>query len=151
MAKKVVKTAAFIQFEFPYLFPLKRSRFSSKPYPHEYDPKYNIRRKKEIAELYRAACGVCNRPEKIPRPNEVFVYVTLYSPLPKGKPKRIESEPFTVKPDGDNCLKGICDALNGVAWDDDAQVTIKQVIKARRTRKTIEKTAVEIHSPYWWA
>lgn len=28
----------------------------------------------------------------------------------------------TVKCDADNCLKAVCDALNGVAWRDDTQV-----------------------------
>lgn len=29
----------------------------------------------------------------------------------------------TLKCDADNCLKAICDALNGIAWNDDVQVT----------------------------
>ena len=28
-----------------------------------------------------------------------------------------------VKPDLDNIAKGICDALNGIAWKDDKQIT----------------------------
>jgi len=33
----------------------------------------------------------------------------------------------TIKPDGDNVIKAVCDGLNGVAWDDDVQVTDYQV------------------------
>ena len=32
--------------------------------------------------------------------------------------------PPTKKPDADNVVKIICDALNDVAWADDAQITV---------------------------
>lgn len=35
----------------------------------------------------------------------------------------------TVKPDWDNVGKIVCDALNGIAWHDDAQVTQATVRK----------------------
>lgn len=140
----------FITFEVPFVFPLKRSRWTPKPYPHEYDPASNRKYKKLIAAAYRDKCkelGIC---EKVPKPNEVFIYLTIYSPLPKSRPKRIDLEPYTVKPDGDNVSKGVLDALNGIAWDDDAQITVLYARKAPRTRETKEKTIIEIASPYRW-
>jgi len=48
----------------------------------------------------------------------------------------------TGKPDIDNVVKAIMDALNGIAWKDDAQVTSLQVVKrysaAPSTTVTIE-------------
>jgi Holliday junction resolvase RusA-like endonuclease len=35
----------------------------------------------------------------------------------------------TSKPDADNCIKGIFDAMNGIVWNDDKQVTDLHVIK----------------------
>ncbi|MDX5300155.1 MAG: RusA family crossover junction endodeoxyribonuclease [Gammaproteobacteria bacterium] len=35
----------------------------------------------------------------------------------------------TVKCDADNCLKAICDALNGVVWRDDTQVVNVSLVK----------------------
>ena len=35
----------------------------------------------------------------------------------------------TKKPDADNILKAVCDALNSLAWGDDAQVTSVKIIK----------------------
>ncbi|AKU43402.1 holliday junction resolvase [Bacillus phage Silence] len=62
--------------------------------------------------------------------------VTFYMPMPKnGKTSRkdaatgkryqvdvSENMPHVSKPDADNLLKGLFDALNGVIWEDDAQV-----------------------------
>lgn len=44
------------------------------------------------------------------------------------KPKSSKREYPTVKPDGDNLLKSILDAANGVLFNDDAQV-VKMVIE----------------------
>lgn len=62
-------------------------------------------------------------------------------------PKRKVREYPTVKPDGDNLLKAVKDALNGIMWVDDAQVIECQFFKfydwtARRGR--IEITIEEM-------
>ena len=52
--------------------------------------------------------------------------------------------PFTRKPDADNVAKSVLDALNGVAWLDDAQVTHLSVRKLERRRATRARTAVRV-------
>ena len=64
----------------------------------------------------------------------VAVTIIAFCPLPKGKPKSIEGEPYMVKPDADNLAKAVLDALTGVAFDDDRQVTRLIVVKKDRTR-----------------
>jgi Holliday junction resolvase RusA-like endonuclease len=46
--------------------------------------------------------------------------VHAYLPRPKTLPKRIVHH--VKRPDGENISKGICDALQGVAFKDDAQI-----------------------------
>lgn len=59
----------------------------------------------------------------------VVLHVVAVYPSRK-KTKRVqEREPKTTKPDGDNILKAIADALIGVAYDDDAVVTSATVEK----------------------
>lgn len=64
----------------------------------------------------------------------VAVTIIAYCPLPKGRPKYVEAEPYTVKPDADNIAKAVLDALQGVALDKDQQVTKLIVIKKDRKR-----------------
>lgn len=54
--------------------------------------------------------------------------VILYFPIPKSTSKKKYAQMIsgeirhTKKPDVDNCLKAIFDALNGIAYDDDSQI-----------------------------
>ena len=54
--------------------------------------------------------------------------ISLYFPIPKSYGKRKTERIFdkkilyTKKPDIDNCVKAILDALNGIAYKDDSQV-----------------------------
>ena len=64
----------------------------------------------------------------------VEVHISIRRPLPKSRPKRVESEPDTCKPDADNIAKAVLDALSGLAYDDDRQVVVLSVIKYSRAR-----------------
>lgn len=62
------------------------------------------------------------------------VRVHVFRQLPKSRPKRVTLEDDTFKPDVDNIAKNVLDALNGIAWDDDSQVTELLVRKYPRGR-----------------
>lgn len=74
----------------------------------------------------------------------VRVSIVTTRPLPKSRPRRVESEPDVYKPDVDNIEKAILDALNGVAWDDDTQVTELSIVKRDRRRGSEEKMVVTV-------
>lgn len=67
---------------------------------------------------------------KEPLVGPVSVSMEFYFPTPKKKKTAEERGKYpTVKPDIDNCVKGIFDALNGIAWKDDNLVVEQQSIK----------------------
>ena len=65
----------------------------------------------------------------------VSVYIEAVFPVPKSKSRKDREEMLagrvlpTKKPDADNIAKIVCDALNSVAWMDDAQVAVLRVSK----------------------
>ena len=84
----------------------------------------------------REAEHSCNYPLR--------VFIAAYFPIPKSvsKKKRLamDGTPHTKKCDADNLAKSVLDALNGLAFADDAQVYNLQVIK----RYTAEEPRVEV-------
>ena len=97
-----------------------------------------------LAEAYREACEreygtVLAAAPHVP----VSLEITTERPLPESRPRGVESEPDTYKPDWDNIGK-LTDALNGVAWADDAQVTTALVEKRPRRRGTEPKTTITV-------
>ena len=95
---------------------------------HTYMPTDYARYKRRVAEAYLAAGGghVGAAP--------VAVTIDVMRELPGSRPKRVSAEPDTVRPDVDNIAKGVMDALNGVAYEDDSQVVSLSVLKCDRTR-----------------
>ena len=63
----------------------------------------------------------------------IAVIIQSYFPVPKSISKKKQAllmgTPFPHKPDCDNLAKSILDALNGIAFDDDMQVTLLTVTK----------------------
>jgi Holliday junction resolvase RusA-like endonuclease len=65
---------------------------------------------------------------KEPTVEPVEVEIKLYYPIPESWPKYKKKEARegkrrpVVKPDLDNCVKGVFDSCNMIAWKDDAQV-----------------------------
>lgn len=68
----------------------------------------------------------------------VVLELHVYRVLPKSRPKRVESEPDTYKPDIDNIIKSVMDGLNGVAYKDDSQVVEIKAVKHDRARRKDE-------------
>lgn len=79
---------------------------------------------KKIAAYYRKAHGAFRFPEKA----TVTVEVTAHYPIPKSATRAatagMEAGKIlpTRKPDIDNVIKAVLDALNGVAYKDDSRV-----------------------------
>ena len=78
---------------------------------------------------------------------EVRVLIEFTRPLPKSAPKKRNGEADTYKPDLDNMVKSVFDALNGVAWRDDAQIT--ELTARKHPRLRMAATAILIDITYW--
>lgn len=94
---------------------------------HVWTKKKFIDCEEKIADAYLAAGGSVLS-------GEICITVSICRKLPNSRPKRLISEPDTYKPDIDNIAKIVLDALNGVAYEDDKQITQLHVIKQPRTR-----------------
>lgn len=90
-----------------------------------------------VAAAARAAgAGVHGEP--------VEVVIDLVFGRPKSHLRKnglAKDAPVTPRPDLDNCAKAVLDALNGVAWEDDAQV-VRLVVS--KTYGTEARTSVRI-------
>jgi len=71
----------------------------------------------------------------------VDLWIIFFSPIPKSYSKKergacLNGEMFPAKkPDIDNLVKGVSDALNGVVWEDDKQICRLVSVKQYCTKK----------------
>lgn len=77
-----------------------------------------------------------------PLDGPVSVKLTFLMPRPKAMPKKANLT-MTQKPDSDKLARAVLDALTGVCFDDDSQVTRLLVVKRRAG--TAEEPGVMIH------
>lgn len=102
--------------------PQGRPRFSSKPFPHAYDPKTSRDYKKLVSE-----CAKRNKPSELftgALEVRVDIYKKSLKSFNRAQARDAQAQilrPIT-KPDADNYAKGILDALKGIVWSDDGQV-----------------------------
>ncbi|MDQ5983917.1 MAG: hypothetical protein RUMPE_00946 [Eubacteriales bacterium SKADARSKE-1] len=88
-----------------------------------YTPIQTVKYEKLIKECYQAVTDF-----KFPKGEPVYIIMVARFPVPKStskkeKEKMLSREIFPAKkPDVDNIAKAVLDALNGVAFHDDAQV-----------------------------
>lgn len=83
-----------------------------------------------VNEFKRAVRFWAKREIKSPLVGPIAVDLLLIFPRPKSRRRKFnKTEPYCQKPDWDNLSKSICDALNGVAWKDDAQITSARICK----------------------
>lgn len=117
-------------FEVPFVEGKRRPRAATlRGHAHVYKDPQDAALERTIAAAFADAGGT-----KADRGEPVHLWVSTFKPLPARAPKRIEEIPDVTKPDIDNVVKLVMDALNGVAWDDDAQVTFVLASKAPRAR-----------------
>ena len=81
-----------------------------------------------ISARWRTARGDARRDFDGP----VMLSVVAHRAMPRSWPRRRMGDPDTSVPDVDNVAKLVMDALNGVAWGDDAQVVALVACKAPR-------------------
>ena len=86
-----------------------------------YTPKKTADYEKAIRAAFNGAGGDLTE-------NPVRVSISAYYRIPQSASKRMQAQMMeneimpTKKPDVDNLAKAVCDALNGIAYKDDAQV-----------------------------
>ena len=103
---------------------VRRGKFVS-----TYTPQETKNYQKQVLIAYNKVA----RGKKLYGPVKAEVHA-IYEP-PKSVSKKIREKmisgeiPYNKKPDVDNILKSICDALNEVAYNDDAQINDAKVTK----------------------
>lgn len=106
-----------------------------------YTPKEARGRKRVIAATYRKSTSITAALD-----GPVRVEVVTQRAIPKSRPKKVTVEPDIYRPDADNILKLVLDALNKVAWTDDTRVVETLVRKLPRRRDVRECTTVYIYT-----
>ncbi len=88
---------------------------------------YTPQKTREYEELVRA-CFRAKAPGILPSTGKISLEMEIYMPIPRSASKTVrekmlsgEIRPFK-KPDSDNVEKAVWDALNGLAYFDDAQI-----------------------------
>lgn len=123
-----------------------RTRYTSKPYPHEYDPTPVKRFKKQLNAL--ATKQMAEKGIK-PFDDAIKVDMIVYRPIQKSVSKiecmrrHLGVVLPSVKPDADNYIKSIWDALNGAIWSDDSKITDTAVKKRYSLNPRIEVEVVK--------
>lgn len=81
-----------------------------------------------------------------PLETPIAVRIDVYRPIPASWPKKRKAEArYDVRrPDVDNILKIIADAMNGVVYSDDAQISIVTVTKRFDAAPRVEVTVTAL-------
>ena len=108
-----------------------------------YTPDKTVAYEELVRIRYKAAAsGFC-----FPENAQIGVQITAWFQIPKSKSRKVRFAMAagqvlpTKKPDCDNIVKIVCDALNGIAYKDDQQVVLAQI---RKRYAEIPKTEVKL-------
>lgn len=109
-----------------------RPKFDTRgPYVRAVTPQKTVNYETLVKMEYQAQCG----GTFFQRDEALGMRITAYKPIPKSTSKKKFAQIVEglirpgKKPDWDNVGKIICDALNGVAFHDDAQIVDGRTIK----------------------
>ena len=95
---------------------------------------------RRIREAWLASCG----PALKGWDDEVHLRIDYQRPYPKSGARYREGDADLCKPDIDNVLKLVMDALNGAAWKDDCCVTDVRIRKHRRFTRRQAYMRIEV-------
>lgn len=116
-----------------------RPKFSKQG--HAYTPSDTREYEALIVTAYRAAY----HGFKFPKETQLDLRIRAYYPIPKSdskanRMKKLKNElrPKNIKPDIDNVVKIVCDALNDVAYHDDTQIVDQQARKFYSDQPRVE-------------
>lgn len=113
---------------------------------HTYTPSDTVTYEKAVQMMYKNQCKGIFFGDKQPIGIHIKAMYEIPRSYTKAKKEQIQRGELlpTKKPDADNIAKIICDALNGVAYDDDAQVVSMSIDKSYTSGK--ERVEVWIRS-----
>ena len=100
------------------------------------DPKYT-NYKNAISLMAKSKCTISLLP--------IYMKIDFFFTTPKSwsQKKKDAAKWHTLKPDIDNLQKGVKDALNGIAYNDDSQVCL---VQARKQYATSSGILIEIEN-----
>ena len=102
---------------------------------HAFTPEKTKEYERHVRDCYEARYPLS---EPLRGPVKAFIRATYPVPTQKGKRRLKKQEKLdryanrihpTEKPDLDNVAKAVCDALNGLAYEDDAQIYVLEITK----------------------
>lgn len=121
----------------------QRPRFDPRS-KRTYTPKKTVIAESTIREAWRKKYG----DRFIGFDGIVRIWVTIKRPLAKSNPKFWKGRADGGKPDADNVLKLVLDALNGVAYADDSHIEMACVTKLPRVSHD-ERPEIKILVEYY--
>ena len=109
---------------------------------HSYTPDNTVLYENLIVTEYRRQCGKTKFPDHEMLDMRIIAYYPIPASASKKKQRQMETGEIrpTKKPDMDNIVKVISDALNKVAFRDDSQIVDCQIRKFYSTHPRVEVT-----------
>ena len=94
---------------------------------------------------YEATCrtfAMVAMAGRAPVDDPLSVLFTLHMPIPSSMSQKKQAElvgkPHSKKPDASNIVKAVEDALNGIVWNDDSQISLLTANKVYSTDPRVE-------------
>lgn len=110
--------------------PIAKGRARSTRSGHHYTPKKTQEAEAHVRYIAQSTIGLSGYVVQQDVPLAMSCCFMLTKPKSGPNAKRADGEGCTKKPDLDNLVKLVKDALNGVAYDDDSCITALHATKA---------------------
>ena len=139
---ELIETAT-CDIEFDHVPKKDRPRFDTRT-KHTYTPTRTTQDERAIRQAWRDKVGERYKHHA----TEVRMFISVRRPLSKSNPKYWAGRPDLGMPDTDNIDKLVRDALNGVAYKDDRQITQSRVTRLPRVPYG-GKVLLRVHIQYF--